>query len=90
MASELRQRKAVTAPVSASKAADAEPKRALGKPSPLARIKAEPTQILGRTDYLAIAGLLLVCGFTRYWRLDKPPGEGRRERHGWTRSGAED
>ena len=36
---------------------------------------AEPSMTLGQWDWITIAILLLVCGFTRFWRLDRPPGE---------------
>ena len=36
---------------------------------------AEPAMTLEQNDWIAMACLVVLCGFTRFWRLDKPPGK---------------
>lgn len=42
---------------------------------PAPALVAEPAMKLEQSDWIAMACLVVLCGFTRFWRLDKPPGK---------------
>ena len=71
--SELRKRR----PEAPTSPKPSERLEALGRRKPAPVHVAEPLMKLGTWDWVAVVGLLLVCGFTRFWRLDKPPSESR-------------